>query len=89
MTDRENEQPNAATPHDTRLHYLKRADRSVAPIRRSFIQKPPGCTPRHGPLAEFVHTGNKRALNAYLFMMGITSSDLGGEGWKYTLHSRI
>lgn len=89
MTKQQSEEPSVATPQQTRLWYLDRADRNFAPIRRSFIQKPPGIPSRHGPLAKFVRTGNKRALTSYLFVVGITSSDLGGDGWKYSLHSRI
>jgi hypothetical protein len=42
-----------------------------------------------GPLASFVRRGDSRALNAYLYLLAITSGDLADVGYSYTLDSRI
>ncbi|WP_143235067.1 hypothetical protein [Paractinoplanes atraurantiacus] len=81
--------PEAASAYETRRFYLKKSKRKSAPLRRAFIQRPPGSTPRVGPLAAFVRRGDIRALDAYLYLVAITSGDLEGVGWSYTLDSNI
>ena len=78
-----------ATPAQTRAHYMRRGKRVNAPIRRAFIQAPRGATPRHGPLAQFVNTGDVRGLNAYLLLFMLITSHLDGEGWRFTADTRV
>lgn len=79
----------AATTAETRAHFMRRGKRKTAPIRRAFIQAPQKTTPRHGPLAHFVNTGDLRALNAYLLLFMLITSDFDGEGWHFTDDTRV
>jgi hypothetical protein len=81
--------PEEASPLDTRRFYLRRSKRKFAPIRRAFVQGHPTSATRIGPLASFVGRGDSRALNAYLYLLAITSGDLDDAGWSYTLDSRV
>lgn len=70
--------PPAPTPSETRLAALKRAKRTAVPIRSSFVQLPRSSATRPGPLHKLVQTGDRRALLAYLIVLGVTSAERDG-----------
>ncbi|MEI6624134.1 MAG: hypothetical protein WCP28_19750 [Actinomycetes bacterium] len=73
-----------ATPAETRAELLSRSKRDVTPVRKSFVQNPPGAAERPGPLSTFVSRRDLRALQAYLLLIAINSSDQV-DGWSATL----
>lgn len=77
-----------ATPTETRLDLLKRATRASAPIRNVFVQRPPSESSRPGMLHHLVSTGDRRALRAYLIIVGYTSFE-NEDGWTTTLDSGL
>jgi hypothetical protein len=74
-----------ASEDDTRAALLSRSKRDFAPVRKVFVQAPPGSASRPGPLAAFVHNRDLRGLHAYLLLLGITSSGDSPDGWSTTL----
>ncbi|TDD64789.1 hypothetical protein E1262_27260 [Jiangella aurantiaca] len=85
----EDEEPLPETPEErvaaTRAQLLERTNRSSVPIRRTFVQAPRGAAARHGMLSQFVRNGDRRALDAYLMILALTSS--GGpldDNWTTT-----
>jgi hypothetical protein len=77
---------STASPAETREWLLTKSNRPFIPIRRTFIQRPPGQVPRHGPLLEFVTRRNIRALLAYLMIVAGISAEQAS-GWTLTLPS--
>lgn len=76
------------TGRDTRAELLERNTRTTVPIRKVFVQRPRGETPRHGPLQTFVANGDLRGLRAYLIIVAAS----GGEredGWTTELDSMV
>ncbi|MEV0158393.1 hypothetical protein AB0H57_32605 [Micromonospora sp. NPDC050686] len=76
-----------SSPASTREWLLGRSKRDFVPIRRVFVQRPPGVEPREGPLAEFVRRRQKRALLAYLIISAGISAEHPETGWSVTLPS--
>jgi hypothetical protein len=77
------------TGMETRAHLLTtRAVRPSVPIRKTFVQKHKGANPRHGPLRDFVATGDLRGLRAYLIALGATSAE-NTDGWTTTHESIV
>jgi hypothetical protein len=58
------------------------------PIRKTFVQAPPGHAPRHGPLKAFVVGGDLRGLRAFLVIVAANSAE-NSDGWRTTLDSAI
>lgn len=81
-------QPPEVSGEDTRSALLERAIRSTVPIRRVFVQWPPGHKPRHGPLKSFVSSGDLRALRAYLITVAANSQE-NSDGWTTELDSLV
>lgn len=75
----------AASEAETRNALLQRSGRTATPVLGQFVQAPPGSSPRHGPLAEFVRGRDLRGLQAYLLLLGLISSGQSEEGWSATL----
>jgi hypothetical protein len=75
----------AATEDETRAALLARSKREFTPINKLFVQAAPGSMCRHGPLAGFVRNRDLRGLQAYLLLLGITSSGDSQDGWSTTL----
>ncbi len=75
----------------TRTALIKRSDRSFTPIPKVFIQNPDrtAAPDRRGPLADFVHRGDKRGLLAFLLLHTIISSGDHEDGWSTTLHLQV
>lgn len=77
----------------TRKAILDRSNRTIVPIRKTFVQTPRGLVvdAKHlaGPLAWFVTTRNARALKAYLMILAATSSGSGADGWSTTHPIRV
>jgi hypothetical protein len=82
-------QEHVATPAETREFFLKKAAREFAPLRREFVQRPRGAASRPGPLAEFVTNGDLRGLNAYLFIVAVTSTSFEDTGWSTTINGKV
>jgi hypothetical protein len=76
------------TGDETRVHLLERAHRPTVPIRKTFVQKPPGANPRHGPLSSFVRGGDLRGLRAYLITIAATSAE-NDDGWTTEFDSAV
>jgi hypothetical protein len=74
-----------ATGDETRAALLERSRRKFAPIRKDFVQLPAGSPIRASMLSTFVNRRDRRALNAYLFILAITSSGDSADGWTTTL----
>ncbi|OAH43495.1 hypothetical protein AYJ66_04355 [Dietzia cinnamea] len=75
-----------ATSADTRLALLNRSHRQDTPLPNCFVQNPDRkLQDRTAPLATFIRNKDLRALQAYLLITAVTSSDAGGEGWSTTL----
>ncbi|WP_435586110.1 hypothetical protein [Micromonospora aurantiaca (nom. illeg.)] len=85
MTETVTDDP-IASPARTREWLLERSKRDFVPIRRVFVQRPPGVVRREGPLAEFVRRRQKRALLAYLIISAGISAEREA-GWSITLPS--
>ncbi len=82
-------QPPEVTGGDARATLLHRArDRTTVPLRKAFVQKPPGSECRHGPLKEFVANGDLRGLRAYLIVVAGTSHE-NPDGWTTTFDSAV
>lgn len=82
VTAPSDEQP--ATAAETRAALLTRARRKATPLRKIFVQQPSGASQRPSLLADFVRRRDKRALNAYLFILAVNSSGANGDGWSCT-----
>ncbi|MFG2076995.1 hypothetical protein [Nonomuraea maritima] len=78
----------AATPHETRLHYLARATRRAVPLRWGFVQKPRGSETRSSVLATFARNGDHRGLLSYLFILALTSAE-NSDGWTTRLDPHV
>lgn len=75
------------TGRDARAALLERSVRTAVPLRKTFVQAPKGAASRHGPLREFVRTGDLRGLKAYLLVVAACSS--GTNGWSTTHDSAV
>lgn len=75
--------PAPLTHRETIDDLLKQSGRNIVPIRKAFVQQPPGSPDRAGPLAEFVTSRDARALDAYLFVHALASA----EPWTCTYPS--
>jgi hypothetical protein len=71
------QEESPATEAETRAFLLARSKRTSTPILKGFVQKPRGATDRSGPLSTFVRNRDLRGLQAFLFMLSITSSGFG------------
>src|SRR4051812_18573530 len=65
---------------------LEASNRKIAPIRHTFVQRPPGTKPRRGPLANFVERGDLSGLRAFLLAHALASAppwavDIPTEAW--------
>lgn len=94
MTRRNNtttvRRPPTVTGHDARVELLNRNIRAAVPVRKVFVQRPPGETPREGPLATFVTNGDLRGLRAFLTIVGASgASDEKRGGWVTELDSLV
>ncbi|MFC9706355.1 hypothetical protein ACFTWD_37340 [Streptomyces sp. NPDC056943] len=69
-----------ATGRATRTRVLDRSIRANVPLRKTFVQAPPGTASRHGPLAAFVTGRDLRGLKAYLMIVAACSN--GDNGWS-------
>jgi hypothetical protein len=92
--DIEDEEPLPGTPHElvaaTRAALLQRTTRPFAPIRSTFVQAPRKTAVRHGVLSQFVKNGDRRALDAYLMILALTSSGgPNGDDWTTTHPIRV
>jgi hypothetical protein len=68
--------PPAPIPrHETLIDLLDGAKRDFVPIRSTFVQQGKGKTTKPGPLASFVSKHDERALDGYLFIHALASSD--------------
>lgn len=76
------------TGEATRTALLKRAIRSTVPLRRVFVQRPPGEGSRHGPLKEFIANGDERGARAYLITVA-ANSQVNEDGWTTELDSLV
>ena len=76
--------PRRSSRAGTRGRTPRRARRPTVPIRKTFVQAPPGQTPRHGPLKAFVSAGDLRGLRAYLVVAAANSAE-NSDGWRTTL----
>jgi len=76
------------TGEATRAALLDRAIRSTVPLRRVFVQRPPGSDPRHGPLKDFVANGDQRGARAYLITVAANSQQ-NSDGWTTELDSLV
>ncbi|MGW2725382.1 hypothetical protein [Streptomyces sp. NPDC001492] len=81
-------QPPKITGRETRAAMLKRAVRRHVPLRKAFIQAPPGSASRHGPLKEFVTNGDLRGLRAFLMVVACCSAP-NDDGWTTTHDSAV
>lgn len=81
-------QPPKITGRETRAAMLQRAIRTQVPLRKTFIQAPPGSASRHGPLKEFVTNGDLRALRAFLMVVACCSK-VNEDGWTTTHDSMV
>lgn len=83
MSEVSSEDEAAATGAETRAALLKRAKWIATNIDGRFVQLPrQGTSPRAGQLASLVKRGDKRGLNAYLFLASVISSGDGPAGWS-------
>jgi hypothetical protein len=81
--------PPVVTGSDARTELVGRArGRTAVPLRKAFVQKPPGAECRHGPLKQFVANGDTRGLRAYLIIVAATSHAHDGS-WTTTLDSAV
>lgn len=74
-----------ATSAETRDFLLTRAKRLSTPVRKEFVQNPLRVTDRRATLSIFVHNRDLRGLQALLFVLAVTSSGAGVDGWSTTL----
>lgn len=82
--------PPTVTGHDARVELINRNIRATVPVRKAFVQRPPGETPRKGPLATFVTNGDLRGLRAYLIIVAASgASDEKRGGWVTELDSLV
>ncbi|MEU8883866.1 hypothetical protein [Streptomyces hydrogenans] len=79
LTSQQDRQKAKATGRDTRTTVLQRSVRANVPLRKSFVQAPPGAASRHGPLKQFVTGRDLRGLKAYLMIVAACSN--GENGW--------
>lgn len=79
-------QPPEVTGRDTRTAMLERATRKHVPVRKDFVQAPPGGASRHGPLKEFVTKGDLRGLRAFLIVLACCSAPNAKTGVYDTTH---
>lgn len=79
--------PPIATRLETATALAEGAKRRAVPIRNTFVQQvnTPQADDREGPLAGFVRTGDKRALNAYLLVHTAASA----EPWDVRRESEV
>lgn len=88
--DVDGEDDSPSNEAETRAYLLARSNRDHAPILKSFVQDPDRKLPeRGGPLSVFVRNGDLRGLQAFVFLNGIISSDVGNNGWSTTLPLRV
>ncbi|MFI8200868.1 hypothetical protein ACIF6K_30840 [Streptomyces sp. NPDC085942] len=78
--DMQKAEESRATGRDTRTAVLKRSIRANVPLRKTFVQAPPGAASRHGPLKQFVTGRDLRGLKAYLMIVAACSN--GENGWS-------
>lgn len=67
--------PETKTRHETLLDLLTQAKRDAVPIRPSFVQQGKGASTKPGPLATFVSKHDARALDAYLIVHALASTE--------------
>lgn len=77
-----------ATETETRVELLKRNTRAAVPIRNTFVQLPRGAPSRPGVLHRLVGNGDRRALRAFMVIVGYTSKD-NVDGWTTRLDSGV
>ncbi|WP_150236380.1 hypothetical protein [Nocardiopsis quinghaiensis] len=83
------DKPIVVTPAETRERLLEKARRKKTPLRRGFVQAPPGSDNREGPLAQFVSNSDRRGLLAYLLVLAVTSAEDSQDGWTTTRDSLV
>jgi hypothetical protein len=66
--------PLAPTRQETIEELLARSKRAAVPIRWTFVQQGTRKAPKPGPLAEFVHNRDERALDAWLLAHAAASA---------------
>lgn len=81
--------PPTITGQLARAHLLKRNVRQTVPLRSTFVQRPRGVEPRHGPLREFVRNGDLRGLRAYLTVVAASGGQRPEDGWTTVLDSLV
>lgn len=67
--------PPIVTHEQTVGDLLAQSGRGMLPLRKQFVQQPRGSATRPGPLSGFVHDHDERALDLYLFVHALASSD--------------
>jgi hypothetical protein len=67
--------PAPKSRHDTLLDLLTQAKRDAVPLRPSFVQQGKGTATKPGPLATFVSKHDERALDAYLIVHALASTE--------------
>ncbi len=76
--------PAEPTHLETIEDLLAQSGRGMAPIRKSFVQRPRESADRVGPLAAFVKSHDERGLDFYLFIHALASK----EPWTCVYPSR-
>jgi predicted transcriptional regulator len=82
------QQKPEVTGRDARTQLLDRNKRPIVPLRHTFVQRPQGESPRHGPLKTFVNNGDLRGLRAYLTIVGASGAQRDGR-WATRLDSLV
>src|SRR5437016_1203641 len=83
------QQPPQVTGLGARVALLERNTRLTVPLRHTFVQRPQGEHPRHGPLKTFVTCGDLRALRAYLITVAASGAERDGDGWVTEFDSLV
>lgn len=68
------QRPPTPTQQETIEELLARSKRNAVPIRWSFVQRGTRMRPQPGPLADFVHCHDERALDLYLLAHAAASA---------------
>lgn len=71
----QDDRPAPLTQHETLTDLLVQAGRGAVPIRTTFAQQGRGKNTTPGPLASFIRAHDGRALDAYLFIHALASSE--------------
>jgi hypothetical protein len=79
------QRPPTPTQQETIGELLARSKRDAVPIRWSFVQRGTRKRPQPGPLAEFVHRHDERALDLYLLVHAAASA----APWDVDLPARV